>query len=351
MKSLVLILLSIGICGYGELQIQSYRWVPKDSPRWNPFAIKESGFGRSLSRVLTEQANTAYHHGLFPGGQRRVANPFSRWLDAGNSSLGFEGRLRYRPIDKFPLKPFEVKQALQQAENKLRFAFELDPGNYTAYDAYQFFLTTEVTQTEFGTTTGGSLQNVDGDDDDDDQNKAAGDKNKAGDQADEKGVKMLAYRKEGGQKIGRQRAIEVTDKAIQKFRPSEDPERYLTGAVMWYNRFMLMAPDVEVRRNSTNARQKFDSLGFQALQKMQFYLDGAKRCEADLIAKGLWQIRPEPRTKDYENVFQFVNALARALSQALENNRAHIPGSYLGILGEVGSRSSLATNNPNGGIR
>src|ERR1700740_2112490 len=164
MKSLALILLGIGICVYGELQIRNYQWVPKDAPRWNPFAIKESGFGRSLSRIFTEQANTAYHHGLLAIGQPRVANPFSRWLDAGNNALGFEGRLKYRPVNNYPLKPFEVKQALQQAEKNLRLAFELDPGNYAAYDAYQFFLSTEVTQTEFGTTTGSSLQNVDGDD-------------------------------------------------------------------------------------------------------------------------------------------------------------------------------------------
>lgn len=287
-----------------------------------------------MSRVLTEQANTAYHHGLYPVGQRRAVNPLSRWLDAGNSSLGFEGRLKYRAVDKFPLKPFEVKQALQQAENNLRFAFELDPGNYAAYDVYQFFLTTEVTQTEFGTTTGGSLGNVDGDDDDDDQNQPAEDKHRADNQAEEKWVKMLEYRKERKQVSGRQRAIEVTDKAIEKFRPSEDPERYLTGAVMWYNRFMLMAPDVETRRNSTDAKHTFDSLGFPTLQKMQFYLDGAKRCEADLAAKGLRETRPEARREDYQKVFMFVNALTRSLSQALESNWSHIPGSYLGASGQ-----------------
>jgi hypothetical protein len=330
MKSLALILLGIGICIYGELQIRNYQWVPKDAPRWNPFAIKESGFGRSLSRVFTEQANTAYHHGLFPIGQPRVANPFSRWLDAGNNALGFEGRLKYRPVIKYPLKPFEVKQALQQAEKNLRLAFELDPGNYAAYDVYQFFLTTEVTQTEFGTTTGSSLENVDGEDDDGDQNQLAGDKHGAGNQSEEKQLKMLEYRKERKLESGRQRAIEVTDKAIQKFRPSEDPDRYLAGAVMWYNRFMLMAPDVEARRNSMDAKHKFDSLGFPTLQKMQFYLEAAKRCEADLTAKGLWETRPEARRKDYEKVFTLVNALTRGLSQALANNWSHVPGPYLG---------------------
>jgi hypothetical protein len=30
------------------------------------------------------------------------------------------------------LRPYEVKQALEQVEKNLRLAFELDPGDYTA---------------------------------------------------------------------------------------------------------------------------------------------------------------------------------------------------------------------------
>jgi hypothetical protein len=320
MKSLLLILLGLASCIYGQMQVCDYQWVPNDVPRWNPFALKESGIGRTLSRVLSEQANTAFHHGLFEQGARRVANPLSRWLDSGVASLGFPGRLKYRPVDQFPLKPFEVKQALEQVENKLRFAFELDPGNYTAYDVYQFFLTTAVTQTEFGTTTGERLANPDSDDDED---------------KDQSGGELLPSKVFGewqGKELAdrHQRAIEVTETAIRKFRQSQDPERYLTGAVMWYNRFMLMAPDVAARHASVEAQHRFESLGFETLQKMQFYLGGAKQCEADLTAKGLWQIRPEPRTKDYEKTLRFVDALARGLSQALENNRSHMPGSYLG---------------------
>jgi len=323
MKSLALILLGLAGCIYSQMQICDYMWVPDDMPRLNPFAIKESGIGRTLSRVLSEQANTAYHHGLFEQGPRRVANPLSNWLDSGVASLGFPGRLKYRPVDQFPLKPFEVKQALDQVETKLRLAFELDPGNYTAYDVYQFFLSTVVTQTEFGTTTGDRLENADGDDDDEDKGQGG----------EHREVEPLnVFGKLEGKELQRrhQRAIEVTETAIRKFRQSQDPERYLTGAVMWYNRFMLLAPDVAARRASVEARNQFESLGVQTLRKMQFYLNGAKQCEADLTTKGLWQIRPEPRTKDYERIFEFVNALARGLSQALENNRSHMPGSYLG---------------------
>ncbi len=306
MKQIAFMLLGLGCWIFGGSQIRNFQWVPDEAPRWNPFAIKESGLGRTLSRILTEQANTAYHHGLFAVGERKVANPFSQWLDAGNNSLGFPGRLKYRPVDRFPLKPFEVKEALEQAEKNIRFAFELDPGDYAAYDVYHFFLTTELTQTEFGTES----------------------------------LNVLGDWQGKERERRRQRAIEITEQAIRKFRPAMDPERYLTGAVIWYNRFMLMAPDVNSLQASVDARNRFDSLGFATLQKMQFYLGGATKCENDLKAKGLWETRPLPRRNDYAKVFQLMSALTHSLSLTLENNRAHMPGSYLGSLGELGEGST-----------
>ena len=344
MKQIALILLGLGCWIFGGSQIRNIKWIPDEAPRWNPFAIKESGLGRTLSRVLTEQANTAYHHGLFELGERRANNPLSRWLDAGNSSLGFQGRLKYRPVDRFPLKPFEVKEALEQAEKNLRFAFELDPGNYTAYDVYHFFLTTELTQTEFGTKTGRRLENVDGGDDDGDHDQK-GDKEQVSSGHDEGGIHEAEPLKVLGDWQGKererrqQRAIEITEEAIRKFRPGMDPERYLTGAVIWYNRFMLKAPEVASRQASIDAQNRFESLGYPTLQKMQLYLGEATKCESDLKAKGLWEIRPLARRNDYEKVFQFISVLTRSLALALENNRAHMPGSYLGRLGEL-SRDS-----------
>jgi hypothetical protein len=153
---LIALALALGI--YGWWQIRDYAWTPADAPKWNPLALKESGFGRTLARALTEEANTSYHHGLFERRPPINTNPFSQWLDGGDVALGFAGRLRYRPIAQYPLRPYEVKQALEQVEKNLRLAFELDPGNYTAYDVYFFFLTNEVTQTEFAFARGRSAQ-------------------------------------------------------------------------------------------------------------------------------------------------------------------------------------------------
>src|ERR1700733_14892956 len=170
MKRSFLIALSLALCTYGWWQIRDYAWTPPGAPRWNPLAMKESGFGRTLARALTEEANTSYHHGLLERKPPLSTNPLSGWLDRGNTALGFQGRLKYRPGDQYPLRPYEVRQALEQVEKNLRMAFELDPGNYTAYDVYLFFLTNEVTQTEFASMSGTQLK----DDDDDEDATAAG---------------------------------------------------------------------------------------------------------------------------------------------------------------------------------
>ena len=175
MKRLILIALSLALCIYGWVQIRNNAWIPADAPKWNPFAIKESGIGRTLARALTEEANTSYHHGLFEHLPPISTNPLSHWLDTGNVALGFQGRLKYRPVEQYPLRPFEVKQALEQVENNLRLAFELDPGNYTAYDVYFYFLTNEVNQTEFASMAGAQLK-------DDDDASASGDAPKPDDQ-------------------------------------------------------------------------------------------------------------------------------------------------------------------------
>src|SRR3984893_1300482 len=284
MKRLMLIALSLALCAYGWWQIRDYAWMPADAPRWNPLALKESGFGRTLARALTEQANTSYHHGLLERRPPMSTNPLSHWLDAGNAALGFQGRVKYRPVDQYPLRPYEVKQALEQAEKNLRLAFELDPGNYTAYDVYLFFLTTEVTQTEFASMNGTQLK----DEDDDEHAGADGDaqahddKDKGSHQSQQL---MNTLKQWEGQERERRhrRAIEITDEAIRKFRPNtEDPERILTAAVMWYNRFLLLAPEVPERKKSEVARRKFDEVGRPTLDKMKFYIQQARACQHDL---------------------------------------------------------------------
>ena len=73
-----------------------------------------------------------------------------------------------------------------------------------------------------------------------------------------------------------------------------DPERFLTAAVMWYNRVMLLAPDSEERDKSAAARRKFEEIGPLGIDKMTYYLQAAKTCQQPWKLKGLWQV--DPRT-------------------------------------------------------
>jgi hypothetical protein len=332
MKQLFLITLSLTLCIYGWWQIRDYAWTPASTSRWNPFALKESGFGRTLARVLTEQANTSYHHGLLEGKPPVSTNPFSHWLDAGENSLGFQGRLKYRPIDQYPLRPYEVKQALEQVEKNLRLAFELDPSNYTAYDVYFFFLTTEVTQTEFASMEGTQLK-----DDDNEDSAQPGSETQApqiGSQAkeavdpkiNERNSPARVFQRWARKELQRRqiRAIEITDEAIRKFRPNTlDPERFLTASVMWYNRFMLLAPDPTERQRSAAARRKFEEVGPLTLYKMTYYIDAAKACQQELEQKGLWRAIPERRS-EYLRVMQLIDKCASALSVTLQHNRTEM---------------------------
>jgi hypothetical protein len=324
-KRLVLISLSLALCFAGWMNIRDYTWVPSDSPRWNPFAIKESGFGRTLARILTEQANTSYHHGLFEQPPPNASNPFSQWLDAGTASLGFPGRLKYRPVEQYPLRPYEVKQALEQAEKNLRLAFELDPGNYAAYDVYLFFLTNQITQTEFASMNGTQLK-----DEDDDEHAGADSEAKAQDNKDKGSHPSQplanAFKQWDGEERERRhrRAIEITDEAIRKFRPNtEDPERILTAAVMWYDRFLLLAPEVPERQKSEGARKKFEEVGRPTLSKMKYYIEQARACQHDLERKGLWQAIPE-RRKEFLQIARLMEKSTFALAVALQNNRSRM---------------------------
>jgi hypothetical protein len=332
MKRLALLGLSVALGFAGWMNIRDYQWAPADAPGWNPFAIKESGVGRTIARILTEQANTSYHHGLFEQRPAKVSNPFSQWLDAGTNSLGFSGRLKYRPVEQYPLRPYEVKQALEQAEKNLALAFDLDPGNYTAYDVYFFFLTTQLTQTEFASTSGAQFK-----DEDDDEQPGANDGGQAQPGAPQKQESTSAFQQWVGQERERRnkRAIEITDEAIRKFRPNtEDPERFLSAAVMWYNRFLLLAPDVAERRNSAAARKKFEEIGRPALDKMKYYLEKAEACQHELEQKGLWQVLPERRV-EYLQVLQLLKGSVFALSGTLEHNRTQMNQDQLGSTGGI----------------
>jgi hypothetical protein len=60
---------------------------------------------------MTKDADRSWHHGLTAPSQAEASNPLSRWIDQGVVSLGFQGRLSYRPPSKFPIRPSEQPPA------------------------------------------------------------------------------------------------------------------------------------------------------------------------------------------------------------------------------------------------
>lgn len=352
MKWWILLALSLGLCISGWLNIQRDALVPTGALKWNPLAIKESGLGRTLARAFTEQANASYHHGLLERKPPMSTNPLSHWLDGGAAALGFQGRLKYRPVERYPLRPHEVREALDQVEKNLRLAFELDPGNYTAYDVYFYFLTNEVTQTEFASLAGAQLKDEDDDEKSDQSGNtlepdgpsqsdpvkqpAAGDQDHAEPAQPERALQRWAEQERQRRQT---RAIEITDEAIRKFRPDTlDPERFLTAAVMWYNRFMLLAPDPVERQKSVEARSRFAEVGPLTLARMTYYIDAARACQRELEARGLWQAIPERRA-EFLRLMQLLDKCAFSLSGALQAER--VGGS---ALGRVGDRQNVSAD-------
>ena len=329
MKTLILLALAIALSAYGWRQLSGPALdPPADSLRWNPFALKRSGLGKTLARVFTEEANTSYHHGLFESKPPIMTNPLSHWLDTGVAALGFAGRLRDRPPDQYPLRPYEVREALAQTENKLRLAFELDPGNYTAYDVYFFFLTNEVTQTEFASLAGAQFKD-NGDDeagspaDRDDQKPDLAQGTPAQVEQSAPAPTVLRW-SEAERRRRAARAIQITDLALRAFRPDTlDPERFLTAAVMWYNRFMLTAPDPAERRKTIAAREKFDEVGYLTLSQIEHYLEAARVTQHSLEQKGTWQSFPERRV-EFLLAMRVMEKCAFALSSALAYNRSQL---------------------------
>jgi hypothetical protein len=90
---------------------------------------------------------------------------------------------------------------------------------------------------------------------------------------------------------------------------------------MWYNRFMLLAPDPDERQKSAEARSKFEQVGPPTLSKITHYLEAASTCQHDLERKGLWQVIPERRA-EFLRVMQLMQKCAFTVSVALQNNRA-----------------------------
>jgi hypothetical protein len=318
MKTLILAIAGGVAATIGFHEAKWETWYPRESTRWNMFALRESGLGRTASRAMTKDADVSWHHGLTAPKQVQTSNAVSRWIDQGVVSLGFQGRLAYMPPAKYPIRPFEVREVLAKTEKDLSTAFILDPGNYEAYDEYLLFLTTKIQETEFGSIDGRS-------EDGDGASSVKADDNKdAGGDDDDDFAAVQRFRKWEKEEQRRRnlRAVAVTDYAISRFAPKEtDPERHLGLAMVYYNRFVLLATDVPSRRSSFIARQLFETQALQTAEKMEKCLQNAQSRQQSMIGSGVWQNRSEARLSDYQQDEQMVEKYISVLYQSIINNR------------------------------
>src|SRR5262245_47630193 len=297
MRTLIFCIAAGAVATFGFAGAKWETWFPQNSARWNTLALRESGLGRMASRAMTKDADRSWHHGLTAPSQAPASNPLSCWIDQGVVSLGFQGRLAYRPPSKFPIRPSEVREVLAKTEKDLSTAFTLDPGNYEAYDAYVMFLTTQIRETEFGSMDGRK------EDGDDTSKVQQGGKADSGSDDDDDLAAVQRFRKWEAEEQRRRnlRAVAVTDYAISHFAPKEtDPERYLGLAMIFYDQFALLAPDVQSRKASFIARRLFETQALQTAGKMKECLKSARSRQQGMITSGVWQNRSEARLNDYQ---------------------------------------------------
>ena len=318
MRTLILYIAAGAVAILGLSKAQWETWFPQNFARWNTFALRESGLGRMASRAMTKDADRSWHHGLTASSRAEASNPLSRWIDQGVFSLGFQGRLAYKPPSKFPIRSSEVVEVLAKTEQGLSTAFTLDPGNYEAYDAYVMFLTTRMRETEFGSMDGKKEEG------DDASSVKGADKKDAGGDDDDDFAAVQRFRKWEDQEQRRRnlRAVAVTDYAISRFAPNEtDPERHLGLAMVYYNRFALLAPDVPSRKSSFVARRLFETQALQTAEKMKKCLQNAQSRQQGMIASGDWQNRSAARLSDYQQDEQMVEKFIGVLYQSVINSR------------------------------
>jgi hypothetical protein len=324
MKTVVIASVAAAVAAFGQFNVSRQAWAPEPAKAWNWLALDGSGFGRALSRAGVGKADESWHHGMVFGRPNRAYNPFSKWLDAGMNSLGFAGRLAYRPVALYPIRPFEVREVLRTTERRLRTAFDLDPGNYRAFTAYLFFLNNEVKESEFG-----SVEPADrrpGAAPEEAVNDNNGTRDADGDDADgdddfETAVKLKSWTGRNRQQR-LLRAFAITNQALESVTgKDQDPERHLNRAMVIYDRFMLLAPSVESRKASLFARWLFETQATDALSQMRQELGKAQLCLEHQLQSGVWKRRSTARQSDFWRWAREVSRYARALQDMRVSNQ------------------------------
>lgn len=123
----------------------------------NPFGINSSPYGEVLAMAMQGSIDTYWHSGIEQTGSHDSGQPHVHTADCGHDvspsakGTGLRGRLtafldelgeasaaRTNPK---PASRAQVFHTRREIEDKLRFAYQLDPAHYANYNTYHFFLT------------------------------------------------------------------------------------------------------------------------------------------------------------------------------------------------------------------
>jgi hypothetical protein len=128
-----------------------------DGEKWRgPAGVVDSHLTRTLSRMLSDQADDAYHGGAKHDIKFRPFTPFGRFVQGFVGAREEEARKGRQKADS------RAQRAYSQAVKKwLAFAFSIDPSNFNAFFIYYNYLAEDYADVEIsdgGEPEGGEVE-------------------------------------------------------------------------------------------------------------------------------------------------------------------------------------------------
>lgn len=113
--------------------------------KWNPLGLKDGWGARWISRLLTDQADDAYHGGAKHDIKFSPKTKIGRLIEKTVDTRGESGRTGRQRADE------EAQLAYSLAvKNWLRFARDIDPSNFNSFFVYYNWLVEGFTGVEVG---------------------------------------------------------------------------------------------------------------------------------------------------------------------------------------------------------
>lgn len=240
-----------------------------------------SGIGKTICRLLVNQADFAFHYGIPYPVSGTATNPVSRLMEHLNTI--------WRPtVREHPPSSAESRAAVSRTESILSYTFDLDPSYYPAYTTYFHFLTENPTK--------------------------GGDDDWRGIDEYQKTLEGATAATPIGETAKRGRllkALMITHRAIQSYQVG-DPEQSVAAALAVYNQYFLLKP----RDPSRNLAEAVE-YAQRAADEMGILLENAEETVRQQQWNGTWQIRPLARREDYAATYQLANKIRESVLKTI----------------------------------